>query len=493
MIGAGWMILWRIATRILGFGSTLVLARVLVPEDFGLIAIASTYVAAFDALSIFGLQDAIIRSTEPNDNLLDTAYTLSVMRGLLNTLIIAATAPIAAHFFAEPRLIPVLLVLALFPALEGTENIGVVEFRRDFRFEKEFLLFLMPRLVSVVVTVAIALFFHSYWALVIGNLVLRMLRWVLTYWMHPYRPHFSLAAWHKLVSFSLWTWAATIADFGRERSWMIVLGRFLDTFQVGVFMVASEIGLLPITEIVAPICRALFSGFTAARNEAGNFAYAFRRTIGVIAVPLLPAAIGMSAVASDVVDIALGPSWSTAGFVIALVAASAPFALVTSIGATAMVVTGHVRNNFVLNAVFAVIGVVVCLVSAWYWGLWGVAVARALVTVLEGVAFAVVTGNAVGIWLADWIACVWRPTVAIAAMSLVLWFTGQGWAPPTGAAWDVVLPHFIDAVLCGGAVYGATLLLLWIAAGEPEGGESFLLGLLRNAIGSGARKFLVKT
>ena len=493
MIGAGWMILWRIATRILGFGSTLVLARVLVPEDFGLIAIASTYVAAFDALSIFGLQDAIIRSTEPDPNLLDTAYTLSVMRGLLNTLIIAATAPLAAHFFAEPRLIPVLLVLALFPALEGTENIGVVEFRRDFRFEKEFLLFLMPRLVSVVVTVVTALLFHSYWSLVIGNLVLRMLRWVLTYMMHPYRPRFSLAAWHKLVSFSLWTWAATIADFGRERSWMIVLGRFLDTFQVGVFMVASEIGLLPITEIVSPICRALFSGFTAARNEAGHFSYAFRRTIGVIAVPLLPASIGMSAVASNVVDIALGPTWGTAGFVIALVAASAPFALLTSIGATAMVVSGHVRNNFVITAVFAFLGVVVCVFSAWYWGLWGVAVARAILTALEGVAFAAVTGLAVGTSLGDWVASVWRPTLATVAMGLVLWVTGQGWTPPSGAPWNEVLPHFIDAVLCGGGVYGASLLLLWIAAGEPEGGESFLLDLMRSAIGSGARKFLVKT
>ena len=163
LVGAGWLVLWRVATRILGFVSTLILARVLLPADFGLVAIAMTYLAAFDAFSIFGLQDAIIRATEHDRGMFDTAFTLSVLRGLLNTLVIAATAPLAAHFFNEPRLTPLLLVLALFPAIEGTENIGIVEFRRDFRFEREFQLFLMPRLISVVFTIVTALMFHSYW------------------------------------------------------------------------------------------------------------------------------------------------------------------------------------------------------------------------------------------------------------------------------------------------------------------------------------------
>jgi O-antigen/teichoic acid export membrane protein len=311
--------------------------------------------------------------------------------------------------------------------------------------------------------------------------------------MHPYRPRVSLAAWRKLVGFSFWTWAATIADFGRERSWMIVLGRFLDTFQVGVFMVASEIGQLPITEIVQPACRALFSGFTAARNEAGHFAYAFRRTIGVIAVPILPAAIGMSAIAGFVVDIALGPGWESSVVVIAFVAASAPLALLSTIGTTAMLVSGHVRYNFVIAAIFSVIGVAVCVIGAWYWGLWGVAVARAAATSVEGLVFAMVTARALGAGLDDWAYCLWRPTVAAAAMGVVLWLTGYGWQPATGLPWTVVLPRFIDAILCGAGVYGAVLLLLWVAAGRPDGAESFLLDLARNILSHRARKLLVKT
>src|SRR6266849_2695462 len=95
-VGASWMILWRMATRGLGVLSTLVLARILVPADFGLVAIATTYVAAFDAMSATGLQDAVIRSGEHNRRLLDTAFSLSALRGLVNGTLIAVTAPLAA-------------------------------------------------------------------------------------------------------------------------------------------------------------------------------------------------------------------------------------------------------------------------------------------------------------------------------------------------------------------------------------------------------------
>jgi lipopolysaccharide exporter len=491
LVGAGWMILWRVATRLLGFVSTLILARVLVPADFGLVAIAMTYIAAFDAFSIFGLQDAIIRAPDHDRAMLDTAFTLSVLRGLLNTLVIAATAPIAAHFFDEPRLLPLLLVLALFPAIEGTENIGIVEFRRDFRFEREFQLFLLPRLISVVFTIATAILFHSYWVLPLGNLVLRLVRWVLTYWMHPYRPRWSFAAWRKLIGFSFWTWAATIADFGRDRSWMIVLGRFLNTFQVGVFMMAVEIGSLPLNEVVVPACRALFSGFTAARNETGSFGYAFSRTIAVMALAILPASIGMSAVAGYIVDVALGPQWISSSIVIAWIGASSPLALLSIIGSTAMLVSGHVRNNFVIGAVYAVVGIAVCAVSASYWGLWGVAVSRAALVAVEGIAYAAMTSRSVGISGRDWVEGLWRPAVATAAMALALWLTGFGWTTPTGYTdWAEIL-RCIDTMLLGASVYIVALLGCWTAAGCVEGAETFVIGLIPLGIGARARQILV--
>ena len=82
VIGATWMIAWRMATRSLGLISTLVLARLLVPSDFGLVAIATTFAAAIDSLSELGLQAALVRQPDDDPSLYDTAFTMQAIRGL---------------------------------------------------------------------------------------------------------------------------------------------------------------------------------------------------------------------------------------------------------------------------------------------------------------------------------------------------------------------------------------------------------------------------
>jgi O-antigen/teichoic acid export membrane protein len=250
---------------------------------------------------------------------------------------------------------------------------------------------------------------------------------------------------------------------------------------------------LPLNEVVVPACRALFSGFTAARNESGNFGYAVRRTIETISLLILPASIGMSAVAGYIVDLALGPQWVASSIVIAWIGASSPLALFTIIGSTAMLVSGHVRNNFAIGAAYAVIGIVTCAVSASYWGLWGVAVSRAALVAVEGIAYAWVTSRTVGISARAWVESLWRPALATTAMALALWLSGFGWITPTGQAGLAELLRCADTILLGAAVYVVTLLGSWAIAGYPEGAETFTIGLIPMGIGARARKFLVKT
>ena len=109
--GAGWTIGWRAATRALGFISTLVLARVLVPADFGIVALAISFSRAVDILADLGLEDAIIRATAPTRAFYDTAFTVNVLRGLSTAVIISAAALPFATFFDDPRLTYVVLAL----------------------------------------------------------------------------------------------------------------------------------------------------------------------------------------------------------------------------------------------------------------------------------------------------------------------------------------------------------------------------------------------
>src|ERR1700678_2504385 len=136
--GTGWVVAWRVVSRNLGLLSTLVLVRLLRPEDFGLVALATGFANTVDSLSAVGVQDALIREPSPGRDMYDTAFCLNIIRGFVTAVIIAAVAWPIADFFTDPRLVNVMLALAGSMLISAFANIGIVDFRRDFEFHKEF-------------------------------------------------------------------------------------------------------------------------------------------------------------------------------------------------------------------------------------------------------------------------------------------------------------------------------------------------------------------
>jgi lipopolysaccharide exporter len=192
--GAGWIIGWRMLTRILGLANTLLLVRLLLPEDFGLVALAMSFSQAIDALSWLGVEEAVIREKAPSSDLYDSAFIINVIRGVATSAILAAGAWPVGLFFHDARLFPVMLALAAGSLVVSFENIGIVDFRRGIAFEKEFLLMSVPRLTMIVVSVGLGCIFRSYWALIAAILTSQIGRVAMGYKLHPYRPRLGLRA-----------------------------------------------------------------------------------------------------------------------------------------------------------------------------------------------------------------------------------------------------------------------------------------------------------
>ncbi|MBV8590427.1 MAG: oligosaccharide flippase family protein [Acetobacteraceae bacterium] len=345
-IGAIWMIAWRLTTRLLGMVSTLVLARILMPSDFGLVSMATGFAAAIEGLSALGLDDALIRNTEVDRRLYDTAFSMQAIRALANAAIVALMAGPASAWFQEPRLVPILLVLAALTALSGFENMGTVEFRRNLQFSKEFLLFFMPRIVSVVSTITACLLLRSYWALLIGTTASKLMRLVTTYLIHPYRPRFGIARWRDLVGFSFWTWMTGLATLVWERSDMFIVGRAVGPETLGLMIVAGEIATMPITEFVSPATRALYAGVSAAWRNGANIA-GFALAIALCMLLLtLPLTIAVSAASGPITDVLLGSRWLAAQPLLAISAWYCVFSVVSHICGSVLNASGRVRENF---------------------------------------------------------------------------------------------------------------------------------------------------
>jgi O-antigen/teichoic acid export membrane protein len=481
------MVAWRAATRILGLVSTLILVRLLAPSDFGLVTLAMSCVLIVDAVSFIGVEDSLVREKAPSRAMLDTAFTLNVTRAIVSALVIAALAKPAAAFLGEPDLVPVILLLAASGAIEGFGNIGTVAFRRDMDFEKEFRLQILPRLAAVLLTLVLAVTLRSYWALVMGILLQRVLRTAFSYAMHAYRPRFSLAAWRDLAAFSGWAWAIMLAIQLRGRAESILIGRMLDTSHVGFYDTGREIALLPTSELVQPVCHAAYSGFAESRNTGGHPGEACLRLIAVLVLLSLPAGFGLSAIAAPLVRLAFGPNWLPAIPVIqalGIAGAAAGFGVACN---TLMRAHGLMRLTFRITIVSVPIRIALLLICIPIGGLPAAAAGVAVATILGRFGSLLVTFRHFGIRLADLTVRVWRSVLAVAAMAGILWWSGLGWhdAPPD-TLWDCAI-EIAAAVALGTVVYVGMVLSLWQASGRPAGAEADAIEIARRTL---SRTFL---
>lgn len=476
--GAGWAIGWRLLTRLMGLASTLILVRFLVPDDFGLVALAIGFAGAIETMSNMGTDYALLREEHPDDALLNTAFTIALLRGVLTSAIVIVAAVPIAHFLREPRLTSILYVLAGGYAISAFENVGTIAFRRDFAFAKEFWLLLLPKLAGVVVTVSTALALRSHWALIAGILTMRAGRTLLSYMMHPYRPRLSLAAWRRIAGFSFWLWVNSVVILVRGRIDPLVIGRMTGTMQVAMFEIGSEIARLPVTEFLEPVSRALFPGFAAARHARADMADAYVRTLAGILMFVLPACLGLSAIARPLVALALGPTWASAGDIVEIVAISGVFLTVPQVGGNIFGTLGNTRLLLLLALPGSMLRVPLLLGALHSHGIVGAAATVAAMAALDAALHIRAVIRYLGVRWRHILAQTWRSLLATAMLAILLAATGLGWvsAPPSATASAM---HLLLATVTGMGFFVASLAMLWYLAGRPDGAEAALLRLVR--------------
>jgi lipopolysaccharide exporter len=474
--GAAWMVSFKLLERGLGLLSTVVLARLLVPSDFGLVAMAMSIIAILELLNAFGFDMALIQNPQSDRRHYDTAWTFNMLFGLLSAIVLAVLARPAAHFYNEARLEPVIYVLGLTTFIGSLENIGVVRFRKQMAFDKEFKFLISKKLAAVSVTIPLALLLRNYWALVIGMFVGRTAGVMFSYVLQPYRPRISLEARSELFHFSKWLLANGFLFLMRARSADFIIGRLSGPHALGLFNIAFEVSNLPTTELVAPINRAVFPGYAQMSADMDVLRQGFLDVISFIILFSLPIGIGIAAVAPLAVEVFLGPQWTQC---IPLIQILAIFGVITAITTNAgyiYLAIGQPRIVTALSAAYVAVLFPLLIVLAARHGAVGAAWAYLIAAgVLLPINYLVILRR-LGIGLRRLVSLIWRPIAAsLLMLAATIAVTDELSNPPDGHPAILVLAA---SVLCGAATYCAGIIALWMASSRPAGPERALLDKL---------------
>ena len=307
--GAAWMVGFKMLERSIGLISTIILARLLEPGDFGLVALATAFLGLLTLLANFSFDVALIHNQNADRSLYDTAWTFNVIFAILLGLALIISAIPLSNFYNETRLEKILYVLAFSTFVGGFGNVGSVAFRKDLEFHKEFYFLLTKKLISFIVCMSFAFTLHNYWALVWGTFASQILQVLLSYVVHPFRPRFCLNGRKELFGFSMWLFINNTLFFIHSRMADFIVSKLLGSHVLGVYTIAYEFANLPTTELVAPINRAVLPGYTKMANDLEVMRQGFLNVLAIIALFAIPASLGISAIADVLVKVVLGDKW----------------------------------------------------------------------------------------------------------------------------------------------------------------------------------------
>jgi lipopolysaccharide exporter len=469
--GAAWLILFRLADRSIGFVSTLILARILVPGDFGLVAMVTALLAALELLGAFSFDLALIQNQQAQRRHYDTVWTFSVAFGIFKALTLSVLATPMASFFAEARLEMLVYAVAFCTFVQGLDNVGVVSFQKDLQLHKEFWFSLYRRLIGFAVTIVLAILLRNYWALVGGMLATRLASVFLSYIMSSYRPRFSLGAAAELFNYSKWLLLNNFLIFINNRGMDFVIGKISGAQSLGLYSVAYEIANLPTTELVWPIQRAVFPGYAQLAQDLTVLGRAFLQVIGLVALLTVPAGALIGLAAEPFVLVLLGPKWLGA---VPLIQVLAAFGIVRSLhGPTGSiyVAIGKPRTVALFQCVQLLIAFPLASMMMPAWGVVGAAWAIFAGATAAAIINYVILVRELPVTPLQIVSVVWRSLAGMIGMALAIAAT-RLFEFDIESRIAAGFARLITESLAGLIGYVTVVYVAWRACGKPDTAEA---------------------
>lgn len=471
--GAVWMVAMRWLIRLLGLLNTFILVRLLTPTDFGTVAMAMIVVAFMQALNDMGLDMALIRTPELTEEHYHSAWTLTFLLGLLNSLILLGLAPFAAEFYEKPELLLILQIMAILPVMNGMNNIRLADFRRELKFKKEFTYNVMSRIIAFPISISLALYFRNYWALVAGMLIHQFVMLCMGYIVRPFRPRICFNKFKELFGFSIWVQVRSLGNTIAQRIDQLYIGKMLGASELGGYQVSQDITNMATDELILPVGRALLPGYAKIQQDQEALRAFFYNVFSISMILSLALGGGLFAISADLVPALLGESWVIFTNTFQILALASGLNGITSATGPILVALGKVKVLAIsvwCRTLLSVLALSMVLASSG--GLVTISLARLAVTISLLIGLLTVTLISIrGRWQ-DALRPLPRAILSTLLMIMAV-FTLQD-----SGLFNIWIRLILEVIL-GGSVFLGTLFGLWWCSGCPNSVEQLILTRLR--------------
>ncbi|WP_305314214.1 oligosaccharide flippase family protein [Hydrogenophaga sp.] len=471
MKGAAWSIGMRWAMRVIGFLNTVIMARILMPEDYGIVAMAMLIVGLTEAMLDTGSGTVLLAKQTIDRDDIDSTWTLRVIQGLIVGLMIAGAAYPASLYFQESRVFHVLLIFAACLAATHACNIGLVLAQRDLNFYFAFKWGIFGKLIGVASTVISGWWLGDYRALVIGVSAGYISGLVLSYSMHPYRPRWNTSRIGEIWQTSRWLMFSNVAGYMLRKGDELAAARAGTTAGYGEYNVGADVGQLP-TSVVGPaMLGAFLPVLSTIQSDISRTKEAVLKTLRAVNTITLPIGFIFAALATQATALLLGSKWIGASSFVAAFALISTIQIMFSPVNTLLFLRGQAKlQTLIVWTEFAVF-----VILAWpltiEFGLMGLALARLGASVANGFTILIAARLRADFAIGPALRSLARPgagavLAAATAHNMQLIMTASGPA----------ITLMVSACIAG-LVYTAWSLISWQLAGRPEGAESTLLDI----------------
>lgn len=359
--------------------ATAILARLLTPNDYGLIGMAAVITVFVSMFKDLGLSLATVQRAEINYEQISTLFWVNIAFSGLITLLLVIASPLIGWFYGEPRVTRIAAVTAIGFILGGLSVQHEALLKRQMRFFALSIIAFVAMTFGYAVGIAFAWYGASYWALVFSQLALLAANtvgvWLACRWI-PGPPRRGSGV-RSMLSFGGHVTGYAAINYFSKNSDILLIGKVRGAQELGFYTKSSQILGLPTDQINEPVSSVAIPALSRLANDPDRYREAYKRMVEKILMVTMPAVALIIATSDWIVRIMLGPKWAATSKILVLMGITFLFQPIVNTGGWLLVTQGRTREMLrwsLINAPFLIVAVIIGLP----WGATGVAASYAV-------------------------------------------------------------------------------------------------------------------